>query len=103
MRNDFGAEIAIADEERHDEHAWRGNFRENFFDVRLLLPERFMHLGKNPATAQFRRVLDDRRGGLVVQLRPVAEQHQRGIAEISLCTRQSWRSDARTASRVHSP
>ena len=63
-------------------HVARKYLRKQHLDVRLLLPERLMHSGKNPATTQVRRVLDDRRGGLVIQRRPVAEQHQRGIAEI---------------------
>ena len=58
------------------------NSDKNFFDMRLLLPERFADFGKNAATAQFRRMLDDRRGGLVVQRRAVAKDDQRGIGEI---------------------
>ncbi len=54
---------------------------ENFFDLRLLFPEGFAHFGKNLPAAQFRRMLQDGRGGLVVQRRAVAEHHQRGIGK----------------------
>ena len=50
--------------------------------MRFLFPESFADSGKNFPAAQFRRVLEHRRGGLVVQNRPVAEDDQRGVMEI---------------------
>ena len=82
FRDDFGAEIAFADEKRHDEDARRGDFSENFFDVRFLFPERFANFGEDFPAAQFRRVLQNRRGGLVVQGRAVAENDQRRIGKV---------------------
>ena len=38
-------------------------------------------LQENFPAAQFRRMLEDGRGGLVIQRRAVAEHHQRGIGE----------------------
>jgi len=63
-RNDFAGEPAFADEQRHDEDARRGNGREDVLDLGFLLPERLMELrGKYPS-AQFSRVLENRRGGI---------------------------------------
>ena len=81
-RDDFGAEIALADEQRHDEHARGDDFGEHGFDVRFLFPERLAHFRKDFPLTQFRRVLVHRRGGLVVQRRAVAEHNQRGVGEI---------------------
>ena len=94
------AEIAFADEQRRDENARRGNFRQNFFDLRFLFPERLADFGKNFPAAQFRRVLEDRRGGMFVQRRAVAEHHQRGIGKIFAFARGKVGADrAPTASR----
>ena len=50
--------------------------------MRLLFPERLTHLREDFPAAQFRRVLENRRGGLIVQDRAVAKEDQRGIGEI---------------------
>ena len=59
-----------------------GNFRQNLFDLRLLFPKRLADVGKDFPPAQFRRVLEDRRGGILVLRRAVAQHHQRGIGKI---------------------
>jgi len=46
-----------------------------------LFPKRFAHFGKNFPAAQFRRVLKNRRGGLVIQNRAVAEHDQHGVGK----------------------
>ena len=74
--------MAFADEKRHDEDTRRGDFGENFFEVRLLFPKGFANFGENLPAAQFRRVLKHRRGGLVVQRRAVAQHDQRGVGEV---------------------
>ena len=79
--NHFAGEIAFADEQRRDEHARRGNLRQDVFDLRFLFPERLADFGENFPAAQFRRVLINRRGGIGVLLRAVAQHHQRGIGE----------------------
>ncbi len=56
---------------------------------------------KNFAAAQFRGVLEHRRGRLVVQFRAVAEYDQRRIGNISRSPAQVDAADAPTASRVH--
>ena len=76
------AEIAFADEQWRDEDPRRGNFRQHFFDLRFLFPERLAHFAENLPAAQFRRVLEDRRGGIVIQRRAMAEHDQRGIGKI---------------------
>ena len=81
MGNDFAGEIALADEERHDEHARGGKVRQDVFDLRFLFPERLAHFGKDFPAAQFRRVLINRRGGIGILLRAMAQHHQRGIGE----------------------
>ena len=80
--NDFCAEIAFADKQRRDENSWRGNFRQNFFDLRFLFPERLAHLREEAPAAQFRRVPENRRGGSGVQIRAVAHHHECGVGEI---------------------
>ncbi len=55
---------------------------QDLFDLRLLFPERLADFGENVPAAQFRRVLVNRRGGIFVLRRAVAEHHQRGIGEI---------------------
>jgi hypothetical protein len=47
----------------------------------LLLPKCLAHLAENGAAAQLRRVLKHRRGGLIVQIRAMAQHHQRGIGK----------------------
>lgn len=79
--NDLVAEIALADEERHDEHARSGKAREDAFDGRFLFPERLAHFGEKFPATQFCRVLIDRRGGTGILLGAVPQHHQRGIAE----------------------
>ena len=54
---------------------------KNVFDLRLLFPERLADFGKYVPTAQFRRVLVNRRGGIGVLLRAMAQHHQHGVAE----------------------
>ena len=66
LRDDFRAEIAFADEQRDDENSRSGDSGEDAFDMRFLFPERLMDPGKYVPAAQFRRVLVNRRGGLVV-------------------------------------
>ena len=73
--------MAFANEKRHDEDTRRGDFGENFFDVRLLFPKGFANFIKNLPAAQFRRVLQNRRGGLVIQIRAVTKDDQRGIGK----------------------
>ena len=81
FRDHFADKIALADEQRRDENARHGNFRKDFFDLRLLFPERLADAAENFPAAQFRRVLEHRRGGLVVQFRAVAEDDQHGIGK----------------------
>ena len=80
--DDFVAEVTFADEQRHDEYARCGNLRQNLFDLRLLFPERLADFGENFPSAQFRRVLVNRRGGIVILRRAVAQHHQCGLGEI---------------------
>ena len=58
------------------------NRRQHLLYVRLLFPKRLAHFGEEVAPPQFRRVLIDRRGRIVVLRRAVAEQNQRGGGEI---------------------
>ena len=81
-RDDFADEIAFADEQRHDERARRGNFRQNLFDLRFLFPERLADFGENLPPAQFRRMFKNRRGGIFILRRAVAQHHQRSVGEI---------------------
>ena len=80
-RNYFAAEIALADEERRDEHARRGKFGQDILDLRLLLPERLPDCAEDSTPSQFGRVLEDRRGGICVLPGAMPEHHQRGIGE----------------------
>ncbi len=42
------------------------SFRQHVFDLRFLFPKRLAHFAENFPAAQFRRVLENRRGGIVV-------------------------------------
>ena len=76
LRNDFGAEVAFANEEGNDENPGGGEIGQDGFDVGLLFPEGFADGAEKLASAQFGRVLVDRGGGLVVQRRAMSQQDQ---------------------------
>jgi hypothetical protein len=50
--------------------------------LRFLLPKRLADSGENLPAAQFRCVLEHRRGGILVQFRAMSEHYQRGIGKI---------------------
>ena len=64
--DDFGAEIALADKERHNELARGSGFGEDFFDVRLLFPKRLADAAEKVAAPQLGGMLKNWRSGLLV-------------------------------------
>ena len=81
-RDDFLGEITFADEQRNDEDTRRKHAPQHAANGRLEFPEAFEHLREKVATAQFIRVLIRRRGGIRVQRRAMADQHQRGVGKV---------------------
>ena len=82
-RDDFLGEITFADEQRNDEDTRRKYAPQHAANGRLEFPEAFEHLREKLAAAQFIRVLIRRRGGIRVQRRAMADQHQRGVGGIA--------------------
>jgi len=67
-------------------------FRQNLFHLRFLFPKRLAHVSEDLSPTQFRCVLMNRRGGIFVLRRAVAQQHQRSISEI-LVIHARWLAD----------
>ena len=80
--DDIPTEVTLTDEERHNEDTRSFDFRDDRFDVRLLFPERRLHIREDFPAAQFRYVLQHRRCGLVVQSLAVAKDDQSGLRKI---------------------
>ena len=78
-RDDFVAEVAFADEQGNDEHTRCGYFGKDLLHVRLLFPERFMHLCKHATAPQLRGVLISRHAGKGTLRRAVPEQDKGGV------------------------
>lgn len=68
------------------------NFRQNLFHLRFLFPKRLAHVSEDFSPTQFRCVLMNRRGGIFVLRRDVAQQHQRSTGE-TLVIHARWLAD----------
>ena len=77
--DDFLGEVAFADEQRDHEHPRGEDAAQGLPKVGFLLPEGLAHLREEAAPAQFVGVQPCRRGGVGVDGRTVAYQHQRGV------------------------
>jgi hypothetical protein len=91
-RNDLFGEIAVADEQRHDENSRCKDAAHYPADGRFKLPKAFRDLRKQFASAQLIRVLVGRRGGLRVEGGAVADENQRGVGK-GIVRHDQWLAD----------
>ena len=87
-RDNFLGEIPFADEERNNEYPRGECAAKNGGDGGFLFPERFEHVRKNPAAAEFIRMLIGRRGGIGIKGGAVSDQDERGIAVVGRHSRK---------------
>lgn len=80
--DNFGAKIAFADEQWHNEDVRRRQLGQHGFDVRFLFPECLPHFEENPPATQLCRVLGGGQGGAGIQFRSMTQHDQRGIGKI---------------------